>query len=168
MKIKYYLGLNTKGFKEQTIVDIDDYEANEWLIFGLEQGYKVDSTLSKEKQVQMVIDESFREQYNADRKEFYHTRRFKDFEDDEGNIINGSLLVVDETPNQLDLLIAEEKEQEKKEREQKLLEILTPKQRQRYLKLKEMTIDELAKEEGVGRSSIYDTIEQIKKKLKKF
>lgn len=167
MKILYYLGLDNKGYKEQETIEITDYEADEWISFGLEQGYQIDTTLSKEEQVQMVIDESFRDQYNDDRRYFYHTRRFRDIEDKEGNVINEAELIADDSPTPLEALIAEEEEMFKVERENKLLELLNAKQKRRYIRLKEISVEELANEEHVSRSSIYDTIEQIKNKIKK-
>ena len=167
MKIYYYLGLDSKGHKEQEVIDITDYDADEMISFHIKQGNKIDESLSKQKQVQKIVDELFKEQYNADRREFYHTRRFRDYEDDEGNTINEIDLIADDSLSPLDLVILEDEEKEKNTLEDSLLNILSPKQRERYLKLKEFSIDELAELEGVSRSSIYDTINQIKEKVKK-
>ena len=170
MKILYYLGLDYKGYKEQEVIEITDYEADEWISFGLEQGYQIDTTLSKEKQVQMVIDESFREQYNDDRRYFYHTRRFRDIEDNEGNVINEVELIADDAPTPLEALIAEEEEKETAQKQEDFYSILTPLQKKRYLLyLQGYSYRKIAELEGTtNHNAIRDSIKAAEKKLKKF
>lgn len=170
MKILYYLGLDYKGYKEQEVIEITDYEADEWISFGLEQGYQIDPTLPKEKQVQMVVDESFREQYNDDRRYFYHTRKFRDIEDKEGNVINEVELIADDAPTPLEALLLEEETNEVAEAQEEFLSILTPLQKKRYLLyLQGYSYRKIAEIEGnTNHNAIRDSIKAAEKKLKKF
>lgn len=165
MKIYYYIGLNRKGQKEQELVEIPDYEAKEWITFAIEQGIKVDPSLSLEKQVQKIVDASFEEEFQRDRKEFRHTIPFGEVTDDEGNVIDGVDLVVDTAPSQLEQILEEERHDLLEQIEEDFQKSLTETQLRRLKLFKQgLSIEEISRLENVHHSSISETFEQLKKK----
>ena len=168
MKIYYYIGLNRKGQKEQELVEIPDYEAEEWITFAIEQGIKVDTSLSLEKQVQKLVDASFEEEFQRDRKEFRHTIPFGELTDDEGNVIDGVDLVVDTAPNQLEQILEEERHDLLEQIEEEFQKSLTEKQLRRLKLFKQgLSNIEISKLENVDHTSISQTFQQLKNKYQK-
>lgn len=169
MKILFYLGLNRKGQKQQEVIDIPDYEANEWITFGLTQGYKVDENLPIQKQVQKIVDKSYEEMYNADRKEFYHTRYFGIKEDKNGKKKDELENLADESPNQLEQMIEAEESEIDALAYKEFMENLNDTQVRRLnMKINGMTLREIAKAENVTLASIQDSFDLIKMKYKKY
>lgn len=105
------------------------------------------------------ITASNREENNLDRKHRYHCPVSLDSLEYEGDVF------ADDTysPERLVMIEEEEKEVEC------FLSTLTDKQKSRVLKLMDgKSITEIAAEEGVSYLSVYESIEFVKKKCKKF
>lgn len=167
MKILFYVGLNNKGQKEQQVIEVPDYEANEWLIFGLEQGYEIDESEPIQKQIQHIVDKTYEEQYNQDRREFRHIRKFRTLIDNEGNEINEVDTIVDDTPNYLEETIEKETSILKEKAINEFMNGLTKVQKTRLdLKMKGLTLKEIAEKEGVSIRSIRDSLDQLKTRYK--
>ncbi|MCM1260250.1 MAG: hypothetical protein NC182_04875 [Prevotella sp.] len=165
MKTLHYNGLDRNGRKQYLVINMTEQEAIEWLEFGIENNMiLVDEGWSLQKKVQKILDVYYTEEYNQDRREFYHRNSSYDKIEDMQN---------EQILSPLDALIVEEENNIYDKEIETFLLTLTSKQRTRFEKyLRGAKIEEIAKEEGVHHSSISESIKQVQdkmnKKIKKF
>lgn len=160
MKTLHYNGLDRNGRKQYLVINITEQEALQWIQFGIENSITIlDDTWSMQKKVQKILDMYYAEEYNQDRKEFYHRNHsYSNIEDIQDEQIFSPL----------NLLVVEEESNIRAKEMEIFLQTLTSKQRIRLEKyLKGMKIAEIAKEEGVHHSSVSETIQQVQEKISK-
>lgn len=174
MKIIYcYNYLDQFGKPQYQKIEISEEDEKNWSIADYErrvsEGTNEENKIIKPRTLQEFMDEINVESYNQDRRHRYHKDILPSYVDEDGNKINKIDTIPSSELTSEERMIEEEKQRGLQEKLKKALSLLSPIQRRRIIKryISQMTLKEIAVEEGVHFSVVYESIQTGIKKIKK-
>lgn len=174
MKIIYsYNYLDRYGKPQYQKIEISEEDEQNWIISDYERRVSEASNEEKElvkpRTLQEYMDKLNAEAYNQDRKHRYHEDMMQTIKDEDGNEISNIDNIASDEPTSEEKMIEEERQNEINKKVSKALSILSETQRRRVIKrfVDQMTLQEIADEEGVHFTVIDESIKAALKKIQK-